>query len=460
MPSMPSSSIDVLVDRRRSGLTRPSSPLTNTRSKSGANEPCRSQPVKSGPAFESSARRVPPAASACSTPQGARVDREPAAVVDRPELVHVDRDSSRRPMSRATVRPVLGDRRSCRGRGPRGGPSTRSRTARRRRRRWSTSGRAVGGVGCVRDHLAVVEDDDARREADRGEGCRRHPPQPIVGAWTRAWREWTADDAAEWIVRARSPTTTSTRAVCSGWSPGRTSTRAPRCSASRPPIAPGVGMVRYIGPRAVRSAVLARRPETVTVARSGAGAGSIGSGIDPRRRSFVLLGDLQRALAARVPVVLDAGALDLVGTHTAPTVITPHARELARLLISREVDASPSTTCAPIPATWAAASRAGTRRRGAAQGRRDPRLDPDGDRLRRDRSPPTGSRPPAAVDVLGGILGALVATHHEALATTPTCSPRSPRPRRGCTARRRGVPATRRAVVRSSRSTSPRPFPA
>ena len=56
----------------------------------------------------------------------------------------------------------------------------------------------------------------------------------------------------------------------------------------------------------------------------------IGSGIDQARRSFVLLGDLGHALSAQVPVVLDSGALDLVGTHTAPTVITPHARELAR----------------------------------------------------------------------------------------------------------------------------------
>ena len=116
--------------------------------------------------------------------------------------------------------------------------------------------------------------------------------------------------------------------------------------------------------------MLAQRPETVAIDGRVQGW-LVGSGIDQRRRSFVLLGDLQHALARPVPVVLDAGALDLVGTHTAPTVITPHARELRELLTTREIDASVEEVRA-APGDWAERAATGTRRRGAAEGGGDP----------------------------------------------------------------------------------------
>lgn len=92
----------------------------------------------------------------------------------------------------------------------------------------------------------------------------------------------------------------------------------------------GLGMVRYVGPQHPTSLVLQRRPETV----AGDGrvqAWLIGSGTDPAHRPADETAALRRLLAGSTPVVVDAGALDLVGDAAAPLVVTPHGREHARL---------------------------------------------------------------------------------------------------------------------------------
>ncbi|MDQ0895478.1 ADP-dependent NAD(P)H-hydrate dehydratase [Agromyces ramosus] len=226
-----------------------------------------------------------------------------------------------------------------------------------------------------------------------------------------SWREWTADDAAEWVVEPAAVDDKYARGVL-GIVTGSTEYPGAAVLGVEAAHRTGVGMVRYSGPRAVRAAVLARRPETVTVAGR-VQAWLIGSGIDPARRSFVLLGDLQHALADRVPVVLDSGALDLVGTHTAPTVVTPHLRELAALLTAREIPVGIEEIRAD-PAGWA--ERA-ARELGVAvllKGAVTYVCDPDGDRY--TVTAPTHWLATAGTgDVLGGILGALLATHHERL---------------------------------------------
>jgi ADP-dependent NAD(P)H-hydrate dehydratase / NAD(P)H-hydrate epimerase len=228
-----------------------------------------------------------------------------------------------------------------------------------------------------------------------------------------AWQEWTADDAADWVAAPAFGDDKYSRGVLGVVSGSAEDPGAAVLSVEAAHRA-GVGMVRYTGPRALRQAVLARRPETVTVAGR-VQAWLIGSGIDQGRRSFVLLGDLGHALAAQVPVVLDAGALDLVGTHSAPTVITPHARELTALLVAREIRTSLAEVRSD-PAAWAERAAAELGVAVLLKGAVTHVCDPDGDRY--TVTAPTHWLATAGTgDVLGGILGALVATHHERLAT-------------------------------------------
>lgn len=227
-----------------------------------------------------------------------------------------------------------------------------------------------------------------------------------------SWQEWTAVDARKWVVAPVADDDKYSRGVL-GIVAGSPDYPGAAVLAVEAAHRAGLGMVRYTGPRAVRTAVLARRPETVT-APGRVQAWLIGSGIDPGRRSFMLLGDLQGSLASGLPVVLDAGALDLVGTHTAPTVITPHARELAALLASREIDTSIAQVRS-APAEWALRA---ARELGVAvllKGAVTHVCDPDGGRS--TITAPTHWLASAGTgDVLGGILGALVATHHERIA--------------------------------------------
>ncbi|MEV1129809.1 ADP/ATP-dependent (S)-NAD(P)H-hydrate dehydratase [Agromyces sp. NPDC049794] len=228
-----------------------------------------------------------------------------------------------------------------------------------------------------------------------------------------AWQEWTADDAARWIAAPTAEDDKYTRGVL-GVVTGSPDYPGAAVLGVEAAHRAGVGMVRYVGPRALRQAVLAKRPETVTVAGR-VQAWLIGSGIDQGRRSFVLIGDLEHALTDRVPVVLDAGALDLIGTHTAPTVITPHARELAKLLTAREIPATVEEVRAD-PRGWA--ERA-AKEFGVAvllKGAVTHVCDPHGDRYT-VAAPTHWLATAGSGDVLGGILGALAATHHRELAT-------------------------------------------
>ncbi|WP_336633255.1 MULTISPECIES: ADP-dependent NAD(P)H-hydrate dehydratase [unclassified Microbacterium] len=94
----------------------------------------------------------------------------------------------------------------------------------------------------------------------------------------------------------------------------------------------GVGMVRYLGDDRPTSLVLARRPETVT-SDGRVQAWLIGSGTDADDRTPDEAEELRAVIEGDVPVVVDAGALDLVpaGHRRAPIVVTPHDREHERL---------------------------------------------------------------------------------------------------------------------------------
>ena len=94
----------------------------------------------------------------------------------------------------------------------------------------------------------------------------------------------------------------------------------------------GAGMVRYVGPPAPSELVRARWPEVVP-GEGRVQAWVVGPGLDPggEQRAAV-----ERALSGDLPCVVDAGALDLLPSRrAAPTLLTPHAGELARLLQTR-----------------------------------------------------------------------------------------------------------------------------
>ena len=175
----------------------------------------------------------------------------------------------------------------------------------------------------------------------------------------------------------------------------------------------GLGMVRYLGPERPTALVLARRPETVT-ADGRVQAWLIGSGTDASERRAAETRALRDLLAGEVPVVVDAGAIDLVADAPggapwrAPVVVTPHDRELARLRDAAGL-AAVDLTEPGVDRTAAAVDTA--RALGVTvllKGARTVVATPAG--VARTVTSPTPWLATAGTgDVLGGILGALVA---------------------------------------------------
>ena len=100
-------------------------------------------------------------------------------------------------------------------------------------------------------------------------------------------------------------------------------------------VCSGAGMVRYVGPPTPTGLVRSQVPEAV-IGDGQVQAWLVGPGIDVGDESTQ--GRAQRAAAqsaldSRLPCVVDAGGLELiVEPRSTPTLLTPHAGELARLL--------------------------------------------------------------------------------------------------------------------------------
>mgnify|MGYP002654191541 CR=1 FL=1 len=122
--------------------------------------------------------------------------------------------------------------------------------------------------------------------------------------------------------------------------------------------ATGVGMIRFHSNSGLAHLVLHSNPEVV-VQPGPVNAWLAGSGIESKRYSdfttwlrhrwFTLIKNQS------VPTILDAGALHLAGKFSQPTLITPHAGELSRLLISRGLDVT-SEAIEGDPKKWAVAA--------------------------------------------------------------------------------------------------------
>ena len=170
----------------------------------------------------------------------------------------------------------------------------------------------------------------------------------------------------------------------------------------------GAGFVRYVGAERVADAVLARRPETVAgadVGRSRIDAWVIGSGTDPTDRDDAEQAALEAIVAGDAAVVIDAGALDLAGKARAPFLVTPHAREFARLQEQLGISTSDEDRAS-------AARRTAERIGGTVllKGARTLIASPDGGVIAVDAG--TGWLATAGTgDVLAGVLGAVLAAN-------------------------------------------------
>ncbi|QYH36611.1 ADP/ATP-dependent (S)-NAD(P)H-hydrate dehydratase [Salinibacterium sp. M195] len=172
----------------------------------------------------------------------------------------------------------------------------------------------------------------------------------------------------------------------------------------------GVGMVRYVGPERAQDLVLQRRPEAVP-SPGRVQAWLIGSGMDFANRDDDAAERIAYALGQNVPFVLDGGALDLATRAPGPAVITPHYRELARLLDE------PVERIAADPQRWAAdaAQRYGL----TVLIKGHTTYVTDGATTVSVASAPAWLATAGAGDALGGILGALVATHSDKVLENP-----------------------------------------
>lgn len=239
--------------------------------------------------------------------------------------------------------------------------------------------------------------------------------------------EWTAKDAAQWI-RVPSKTDDKYSHGVLGMITG--SKRYPGAAILGVEAAhhTGIGMVRYLGPRSVAKLVLLRRPEIVTV-DGRVNAWLIGSGIDASHRSWRQKRRMLRALRSGLPIVIDAGALDLASEVTGPAVITPHARELARLLTSSRVPEATSRgtieqlteAIAADPAHWSELAADDLGVVVLLKGHTTHITEPAPAKGARFHITVTSSTTWLATagsgDVLAGILGALAATNSPASAT-------------------------------------------
>jgi NAD(P)H-hydrate repair Nnr-like enzyme with NAD(P)H-hydrate dehydratase domain len=226
------------------------------------------------------------------------------------------------------------------------------------------------------------------------------------------YRQWTAADSARLIAVPGINADKYSRGVL-GVVTGSQTYPGAAVLGVEAAIRTGAGMVRYLG--SAGELVLQRRPEAVT-APGRVQAWLLGSGIAAAERDAATTDQLLSALGEGLPTVIDSGALDLIGRATGPTVITPHFRELAGVLSADpgEIEADPELWC-----TLAAESLGvtvllkGTRTRVGGQ---------DGTRLM--TGPATGWLATAGTgDVLGGVLGALLATQSDAVLDEPTLVP-------------------------------------
>jgi hydroxyethylthiazole kinase-like uncharacterized protein yjeF len=231
-------------------------------------------------------------------------------------------------------------------------------------------------------------------------------------------RKWTARDTKKSIVIPSDLDNKYSRGVL-GVITGSAKFPGAAVLTSGAASATGLGMIRFHSSSGLAHLVLHRNPEVV--AQPGpVTAWLAGSGIEAKKYSDFTTWQRHRwfTLISKqsVPTILDAGALHLAGTLDQPTVITPHAGELSRLLRTRGVTVD-SEAIEGDPKKWA--RRASEEfnvtvllkgsKTVVAQGK---------DLIELPASTPWLATAGTG-DVLAGILGALVATNYIEILNDP-----------------------------------------
>lgn len=222
---------------------------------------------------------------------------------------------------------------------------------------------------------------------------------------------WSADDARGWIAVPRNDSDKYSRGVL-GVVTGSARYPGAAVLGVEAAVRSGLGMVRYIGDQRAADFVLHRRPEVVT-APGRVQAWLLGSGMDAESRGEEATARLRDALAQTVPVVVDAGALDLIADAAGPVIATPHYRELARVLAVHGIDSS-ADEIAARPAHWAGEAARILNVTVLLKGHATQVASPDGEQIV-VRMAPSWLATAGSGDVLAGILGALVATHTKSI---------------------------------------------
>jgi len=176
--------------------------------------------------------------------------------------------------------------------------------------------------------------------------------------------------------------------------------------------ATGLGMIRFHSNSGLAHLVLHTNPEVV-VQPGAVTAWLAGSGIDSKKYSDVTTWLRHRwfSLLSKqsVPTILDAGALHLAGKLDQPTLITPHAGELARLLMERGITVT-SEAIEGNPKKWAvtASEKLGV----VVLLKGSHTVVADGDSVIELPVSTPWLATAGSGDVLAGIVGALVATNY------------------------------------------------
>jgi hydroxyethylthiazole kinase-like uncharacterized protein yjeF len=176
----------------------------------------------------------------------------------------------------------------------------------------------------------------------------------------------------------------------------------------------GAGMVRYVGTPTPTAQVRSAVPEAV-MGPGRVQAWVVGPGLDAEAQGDDARDQLaaaHAALASQDPVVVDAGGLDLVtGRRQAPTLLTPHAGELARLLSRLEGESVPRETVSADPVGAARRAADATGATVLVKGSTTLVVPPSGAGLpvRSQADAPAWLATAGAGDVLAGVAGTLLA---------------------------------------------------